>query len=290
MENYSELYKIDLHIHSTISDGTDTPEELLSKVKAAGIGLFSLTDHDAIAGAEMVKKKRGPDDPLFISGAEFSCRDVFGKYHILGYGYDSSASAICSLVEKGHLMRLNKIRERLAYIKEHFGFKFASDDISELLSNNNPGKPHLANLMVKYGYAENKEDAFSRFLNRIKIPSKYIRPEEAITSILSSGGIPVLAHPSFGSGEEYIFGEEMDQRIQRLMDYGLKGLEAYYSGFLPRLQNEILGFAEKYDLYVTAGSDYHGKNKNIYIGENNLDDIRDAAKGVHDFLDAVELR
>lgn len=290
MKTSGLIKKIDLHMHSTVSDGTNTPSEILNIVRSAGIDCFSLTDHDAIKGCKAIHEILSDDDPLFISGVEFSCKDEEGKYHILGYGYDSSASAICSLVEKGHLMRLNKIRERLAYIKEHFGFKFASDDISELLSNNNPGKPHLANLMVKYGYAENKEDAFSRFLNRIKIPSKYIRPEEAITSILSSGGIPVLAHPSFGSGEEYIFGEEMDQRIQRLMDYGLKGLEAYYSGFLPRLQNEILGFAEKYDLYVTAGSDYHGKNKNIYIGENNLDDIRDAAKGVHDFLDAVELR
>ena len=92
-------------MHSTISDGTDTPEELLSKVKAAGIGLFSLTDHDAIAGAGMVKKKRGPDDPLFISGVEFSCRDIFGKYHILGYGYDPEASAIRAIVDEGHAKR-----------------------------------------------------------------------------------------------------------------------------------------------------------------------------------------
>lgn len=290
MENYSELHKIDLHMHSVISDGTDTPEELLSKVKAAGIGLFSLTDHDAIAGAEIVKKKRGPEDPLFISGVEFSCRDVFGKYHILGYGYDSSAPAINDLVNTGHSSRIIKLERRLEALRNQFGFRFSDEDVSLLFANKNPGKPHIANLMVKYGYAADKDHAFSAYLNHLKIANIHFLPEEAISAVLESGGIPVLGHPSYGSGDERIMGVRLDKRLQRLINFGLQGVEGYYSTFSPQMQKEVLGMAEKYDLYVTAGSDYHGKNKMIMLGDNNLSDVRQAPRGLHRFLEDVNLR
>lgn len=290
MENYSELHKIDLHMHSTISDGTDTPEELLLKVKAAGIGLFSLTDHDAIAGAEMVKEIRGPEDPLFISGVEFSCRDILGKYHILGYGYDSSAPAVNDLVKTGHSSRIIKLERRLEALRDQFGFSFSDEDISLLFANKNPGKPHIANLMVKYGYASDKEQAFSAYLNRLKIPNMHFHPEEAITAILESGGIPVLGHPSYGSGDERVMGDDLDERLQRLIGFGLQGVEGYYSTFSPQMQEEVLALAEKYDLYVTAGSDYHGKNKLVMLGDNNLSDVSQAPRGLHRFLEDVNLR
>ncbi len=287
MGKFSELHKIDLHMHSTVSDGTDEPEELLAKVKAAGIGLFSLTDHDAISGADVVKEKRGPEDPLFIPGVEFSCRDDFGKYHILGYGYDSSAPAINDLVNSGHSSRIIKLERRLEALRDQFGFRFSDGDVSALFANKNPGKPHLANLMVKYGYAANKEQAFSAYLNRLKIKNMHFHPEEAISAILQSGGIPVLAHPSYGSGDELILGDDMDNRLKRLIAFGLKGVEGYYSTFTPQMHMEILGLAEKYDLYVTAGSDYHGKNKMIILGDNNLTDVSMAPRGLQRFLEDV---
>ena len=290
MKNLPLLYKIDLHMHSTVSDGTDSPEEILEKVKEAGIGLFSLTDHDAISGAEIIKKKRRQDDPFFLSGVEFSCRDEFGKYHILGYGYDPSASAINALTESGHSLRIKKLEWRLDALKDQFGFRFSDDDVSRLFAVSNPGKPHLANLMVKYGYAADKEQAFLVYLDRLKVENVYFRPEEAIMAVLESGGIPVLAHPSFGSGDELILGPEMEERLKRLVIFGLQGVEGYYSSFTIGMQEEILFLAEKYDLYVTAGSDYHGKNKNIIPGDNKLSDVRDAPRGLHRFLDDVILR
>ena len=93
-----------------------------------------------------------------------------------------------------------------------------------------------------------------------------------IAIVLMAGGIPVLAHPSYGSGEEIIVGDKMDMRLKRLMEYGLHGVEAFYSGFTNKLISEMLFFADKYDLYVTAGSDYHGKNKMEELGDNNLPD------------------
>lgn len=285
-----KIHKIDLHIHSTVSDGTDTPEEILEKVKTAGIDLFSLTDHDAVMGCVTLKKHLGEGDPLFLSGVEFSCRDEFGKYHILGYGYDSSVGAVCALVEEGHNARFEKLGLRLKALQDMFGISFSDEDKALLYELNNPGKPHIASLLVTYGYVDTKDGAFAKYLNQLKIPNQQFRPEKAISAILESGGIPILAHPSHGSGDELVLGKDMEIRLKRLMNFGLKGLEAYYSKFPPALQNELLGLAEKYDLYVTAGSDYHGKNKSIPLGGNHLDDVDSAHFGLQRFLEDVPLR
>ena len=279
--------KIDLHMHTTVSDGSDSPEEIISYVKEAGIDLFSVTDHDAVKGCKIIKELLNDDDPVFISGAEFSCKDEKGKYHILGYNYDPDAESITKLVDLGHGYRINKVKKRLEYIKEEFGFHFPDEEIKKLFSLDNPGKPHIGNLMVKYGYAETKEKAIKEFIDRIRFKSEYVRPEEAIEGILKAGGIPVLAHPSYGSGDQIIVGEEMDERLRYLMEFGLKGVEAYYSGFSGKLTQQMLDFAEKYDLYVTAGSDYHGRNKLVVLGDNGLDKASDGPEGLKRFLEAV---
>ena len=290
MKKKTEVQKIDLHIHSVISDGTDTPEEILSKVRAAGIGLFSVTDHDAVKACPLIKRKLGEDDPLFLSGVELSCKDELGKYHILGYGYDENARMINDLVETGHRLRIEKLGKRLDLLKSLFGFSFSKEDVDSLYARDNPGKPHLANLMVQYGFAKDKEEAFSSYLSHLHVSSVYVHPAEAVTAILQSGGIPILAHPSYGSGEELIVGEAMEARLKRLIGFGIKGVEAFYSRFSDEMQNEILSLAEKYDLYVTAGSDYHGKNKKVRLGENKLPDAMQGPRGLRRFLEEVPLR
>ncbi len=284
------LKKIDLHMHTVVSDGTDTPSEILSKVRSAGIDLFSVTDHDAIRACGMIREIITEDDPLFISGIEFSCKDELGKYHILGYGYDAKEFAIRTIVMRGHAMRIEKTRKRLDKLNSAFGLSFSDEDIRHLFENDNPGKPHIANLMVKYGYADSIKEAFDKFLDRARIPGIFIRPEDAIRAILESGGIPVLAHPSYGSGDELILGDDMDQRLRRLIEFGLQGVEAFYSGFTKKIRDELLGFARKYDLYITAGSDYHGQNKNVILGDNDLDDIREGPDGLQRFLKDVTMR
>ncbi len=281
--------KIDLHMHTTVSDGSDSPEEIISYVKEAGIDLFSVTDHDAVKGCKIIKDILNDDDPVFINGAEFSCKDEKGKYHILGYNYDPDAESITKLVDLGHGYRINKVKKRLEYIKDEFGFTFPQEELKKLFSLDNPGKPHIGNLMVKYGYAETKEKAIKDFIDRIRFKSEYVRPEEAIEGILKAGGIPILAHPSYGSGDQIIVGEEMDERLRYLMEFGLKGVEAYYSGFSGKLTKQMLDFAEKYDLYVTAGSDYHGRNKLVVLGDNGLDKASDGPVGLKRFLEAVEI-
>ena len=279
--------KIDLHMHTTVSDGTDTPEELIGRVRAAGIELFSVTDHDAIKGCQTVRDHLREGDPAFLSGVEFSCKDEKGRYHILGYGYEPEAPSIQDIVAEGHRLRMYKLDVRLAFLKDEFGFDFSEEDRAALHALDNPGKPHLGNLMVRYGYAPSKDVAIRDYIDKFKAGSAFVRPEDAIRAILGAGGIPVLAHPSYGRGDELILGDDMDRRLKRLMDYGLQGVEAFYSGFSPKLISEMLAFAGQYGLFVTAGSDYHGKNKLVRLGDTNLTDAADYPEGLRRFLEVI---
>ncbi len=276
--------KIDLHTHTMVSDGTDSPETLLVRAREAGLDMFSLTDHDAVKGCRILRALRTAEDPLFVTGVEFSCKDEEGKYHILGYGYDPDSAPMRQVVAAGHAYRMKKLRARLDYLKAEFGIAFPDAEIEGLMALDNPGKPHIGNLMVKYGFAGSKDAAIRDFINKARFPSQYVRPEEAIRGILAGGGVPVLAHPAYGDGDQIIVGEAMDLRLRRLMDFGLQGVEAYYSGFTPVLRKAMLDFAEKYGLYVTAGSDYHGQNKMIELGDTGLDRASDGPGGLTRFI------
>ena len=282
-----DMKKIDLHTHSTVSDGTDTPPELLQHVREAKIALFALTDHDSVRGCAMIRDIRTEGDPKMLTGVEFSCRDEHGKYHILGYNFDPDSPSITEIIELGHRYRMTKLMKRISFIRDRFGFSFSEEDIQSLLALDNPGKPHIGNLMVQYGYAPSRDTAISEYLNQMHFPDEYVRPEAAVQSILAGGGIPVLAHPAYGSGEELIMGPDMDRRLRRLISFGLQGVEAFYSAFPPKLIAETLSFARKYNLYVTAGSDYHGKNKLISLGDTNLDEGDEMPDGFSRFLEAV---
>lgn len=282
-----ERMTIDLHMHSAVSDGTDSPEELLSRVREIGLGLFSVTDHDAVKGGMCIPPLLKPGDPLFLAGAEFSCKDGQGKYHILGYGFDPDSAAMAELVEHGHRLRMNKVLARLDFLKREFGFGFPPKEIDALLALDNPGKPHIGNLMVKYGYAGSKEDAIRQFIDRLRYPGEYVRPEEAIRGIREGGGIPVLAHPAYGDGDQLILGEELAERVGRLKGYGLRGLECFYSGFTAKLRDQMLSLAERFGMCVTCGSDYHGKNKLVELGDTGLTGEAYPA-GLRRFLEETE--
>ena len=220
---------------------------------------------------------------------EFSCKDEDGKYHILGYGYNPQAPSIKQIVGIGHAFRMNKLKKRLDFLENEFGFCFSRQDRESLFALNNPGKPHIGNLMVKYGFAPTKEVAIEQYINKCVSKTEYVRPEDAISAIFCAGGIPVLAHPSYGRGDELFIGEDMENRLKKLIGFGLKGVEAFYSGFTASLQKEILFFAEKYRLYVTAGSDYHGGNKLVRLGDTNLIGENEYPEGLKRFLNDVRI-
>lgn len=277
-------------MHTTASDGTDSPAEIVQKVREAGIEFFAVTDHDGIGGALEVEQilSNDPENELrFVKGIEFSCRDDEGKYHILGYDYDAGNEELNRVIKMAHENRVNKVLLRLAFLKETFQFHFSQEDIDNLMKFDNPGKPHIANMMIRYGYASSIEEAMKNYLNKKKFPTAYISPELAIRTILQSGGIPVLAHPMYGDGSQLIIGEEMEERLKRLIDFGLEGVEGYYSGFTPKLITQILSLADRYGLYVTAGSDYHGKNKLVVLGDTNLEWAGEGPEGLKRFMKTI---
>ena len=286
---------IDLHMHSTVSDGTDSPKEILEKAVGNGLSLFSLTDHDDLKGCREIAElfdlgfgaDLGGNCPGFISGTEFSCKDEDGKYHILGYGYDLHGESINRVLKMGHDFRMNKVKNRLKHLELEYGFTFPEEEIDALLAMDNPGKPHIANLMVKYGYASSKQNAIDEYINKLHSLKEYVRPEEAIDGILRSGGIPVLAHPGLGSGGENIRGEALVSRLEKLMDFGLKGIEVFYYDMPDGMRIESLYYAERYDLYITAGSDYHGRNKTNEMGRTHLERMETWPKGLSRFLREV---
>ena len=276
---------IDLHMHSTVSDGTDSPEELVQAVRRAGISVFSVTDHDAVKAGQIIRTILA-DDPgmTFIPGVEFSCEDEEGKYHILGYGFDPDGESVNSVIEESHAIRMRKLDARLSFLREEFGFSFPDKEIEALRRLDNPGKPHIGNLMVRYGYAADRNEAIGKYMNDPRLENEHIRPQTAIAAVLKDGGVPVLAHPFFGSGDELILGEDMEKRLKKLMDYGVRGIEAFYSGFTDKLRDAALRLAAEYGLYVTAGSDYHGGNKIVGLAQNGLDEYGEYPEGMRRFL------
>ena len=285
------IRNLDVHMHSTESDGTNSPEEFPDLIEKAGICIFSITDHDATDGAirveEMLAGKGAEPGVLFTKGVEFSCRDDQGKYHILGYGYDIGKPFVQETVDKAHALRMSKVTGRLDFLKDEFGFRFYEEDKACLLALPNPGKPHIGNLMAEYGYAPNKDVAITDYINLYKEPNAYLSPQDAIDAITASGGIPVLAHPHFGNGSQRIYGKDLEDRLERLTAMGIQGVEAFYSGFSRDLISHTLSLAQKHNLYVTAGSDYHGANKTVPLGHTNFTDSWDMPHGMIGFLERV---
>ena len=275
-------------MHSTWSDGTDTPRNLLKKVREAGIDVFSVTDHDEYRGILELNKHQGkqPEDgaPAFIPGTEFSCRDGGDKFHILGYAYDTEAPSIRGLFDAVRTIRMQKAENRIRFLKQNFGFTFSDEEYSALMRNHNPGKPHIAKLMVNHGYAENISEAIDRYIAGYHGPERRIKPEEAIEAILAADGLPVLAHGPFGDGGQDLGPEEMERRVSRLKAAGLAGVEAYYSGFSAAQRDMMLDLADRNGLTVTAGSDYHGSIKAVRLGDTGPGDPAEKAARLADFL------
>ncbi len=255
----------DLHLHSNVSDGSDSPSELLEKVRQAGIDIFSLTDHDTYLGCREIQENLRESDPTFLGGIELSCRDAFGKYHILGYCYDVNKPSIREAAEVTHKARRDRALNRLRFLEETHHFSFTEAEKNELLRHENPGKPHFVSLLLKNGYVRSKEEGFA-VMAGYRGSERRLTPEEAIDAIMLADGIPVLAHGILEDGAGLLTEEAMTERTARLKSFGLMGMECYYSSYTPQQTQIMLSLAEKFNLLVTAGSDYHGKNKTVPLG------------------------
>ena len=257
--------RVDLHMHSTASDGTDTPIRLLEKVRSLGLECFSLTDHDTFAGVQEIHD-RIPEGIRFVPGIEFSCRyQNKWQCHILGYGGDPDSAPLKKAVRKARAMRLNKLTVRIERLRSEYQICFTDEEMQELESKNCPGKPHLAELLIRKGYGSDMKEVFETYLKKIDM-GIHMEPDPAIEAILGGGGIPVWAHP-FGEKEtKFTPPEKVEKRIKLLKEFGIMGLECYYSKYSKEQIRFLLEMAKRYDLLVSGGSDYHGTRKDVSLG------------------------
>lgn len=252
--------EIDLHIHTTASDGSDSPAQLIANLKRSGIRIFSVTDHDTIDALAEVSALTGPG-LTFIPGIEFSCVSTAGKCHILGYGFDPSDPWIQSALEEGRRRRLEKLRIRLRFLEENFDIILTEAERNWIFSLSCPGKPHLGQLLLRRGLAADVSTAIRRYLNPCRTPGDRIEAKLAIDAIVHAGGIPVWAHPLGGEGEKRLTREAFLPHLQTLLELGIQGMECRYSRYSLADSDYLMEQARKNGLLVSGGSDYHGINK-----------------------------
>lgn len=260
---------IDLHIHTNASDGTDSPQNLLWNIQKAGINTFAITDHDTIKGS-LAMKRIIPAGIKFIQGIEFSCRTKSGhKCHVLGLNYDENNLDFQNALRTGDDLRHEKFHRRIELLRSEFGITFTQEELDSLLNTPSTGKPHLANMLVEKGLANNRQEAITNYIDKCRTGIDRISAELAIRAILSSGGLPVWAHPLGGEGEPELSERTFRIIINELIACGLKGLECWYSKYKPHKCDWLTKEAERRGLFISGGSDYHGTNKLIPLGRLN---------------------
>lgn len=275
---WNNLNIVDLHMHSKYSDGTDWMSLLVRNLKENGITIFSVTDHDTVDFYKNITKydMSKLNGMRLIPGIGFSCKTELGKCHILGYDIDVDNVILTNTIAMTKALRNKKLINRLQFLKDKYGIVFGEEDKKYLAMQNTVGKPHIANVLVNKGLAENIRDAISKFLSNIpNDEDDRIDAKIAVDAIVAAGGIPVWAHPLGGEGEKRLYEEQFTKQLHCLVSKGIQGIEMYYCLYSSddrRLMKSVLmknNYADK--LCISGGSDYHGRNKNVRPGELSSD-------------------
>ena len=256
---------IDLHVHSNHSDGTLSPEELVTLAKNTGVSAFALTDHDTVSGIQKAKAATAGSGVTVISGTELSAAYQKKDIHILGLFIDETNPSLLTALEEAVMARDSR-NERMAERFRSLGIPLTLEDLRLMNPDTVITRAHFAKYLIEHNHVKNSEEAFRRYLNYDApcfVPREYMQPERAISLILQAGGIPVLAHPLLYK----LLPAELEALLQRLTDAGLKGLEVYYSSNTNFDEQICYGLANRFGLLMTGGTDFHGANKpNLYLG------------------------
>lgn len=251
--------EFDLHMHTSYSDGELPLEIVLKKIKENELKIFSITDHDSVDSIREIKKY-DLGAAKYIKGIEVSSI-LDGKYklHILGYNIDENNAKLNDVILKLKEARKKRFSELASYVEENFGFKIKHEDIEEVVENVNiPGKPHLAEIMIKYGYVSSVKEAFGKYLEDAKTKtSNRMDAKIVIEAIKDAGGIVIWAHPKKVEKKYNINFEEL---MSRLLELGLDGIEPFNSLHTYEESMRYLKYAKEHNLITSGGSDYHGEN------------------------------
>ena len=262
---------IDLHTHTTFSDGTYSPEEIIKLCHKSNLKAIAITDHDTIDGIKYARDIAKELNIELIEGIEFSADYKGIEIHVLGYFLDIENKELLSLLEDLKISRDKRNKELIKKLND-IGLDISFEYVKSLSNGGLITKAHFGKAIVKKGYAKTMKEAFSLYLGKGKpayVSRVLISYKDAIKYILNAGGIPVLAHPMIYKLSD----KDLEIAIKDLKDSGLKGIECYYPSNSLSQTNFLLSLAKKYDLKVTAGSDFHGENRpdvalgNIFLGK-----------------------
>ncbi len=270
--------KVDLHIHSNLSDGKYSPSTIVQYSAYSCLDIISLTDHDTMAGiVEAKHATQAWDTVKLLTGVEVStCLDR-DEIHILGYGIDEHHPAMQQLLrgaQHRRKRRVGRILNRLQYA----GIRISLEEVKNGYCTESLGRMHIARLLVKRGYVRTIREAFDQYLSydiQTLVPKDFIAPQQAIQIILEAGGIPVFAHPTI---------DLFDRHIDTLIAFGLQGVEIFKGSRSAIEEFYLETVVKEKKLLMTGGSDWHGYNQMQNLGSFYVDSVR-----IQPFLEAVNL-
>ena len=263
---------IDLHIHTNYSDGTDNCLTILNKIKKQGITVFSITDHDIIDGnlemLAILERSNNINNPQFITGIEMSAIYNGIELHLLGYGFDIQNEEVTKMIKVAKENRRKKMQYRIEYLKRDFNIEFTKEEKEWLGQLSTACKPHLMKLIKLHGFGYNEEDLLSKYFDKYTTSEFKICAEHIIKCIHTASGIVSISHPKEIMRKLNFDFVEIDFLCSELKKIGLDAIEAYHSSHTSCETNGFLKIAQRHNLYVSGGSDYHGELKNgISLGK-----------------------
>ena len=244
----------DLHLHTYFSDGTESPERVVTLAKAAGLSAIAITDHDntdAFAIAQPVAAREGIE---LLTGIEMSASDGPTDVHVLGFLMNLQHPGLQQYLTIQKARRVQRVKDMVQRLRQA-GVQIDAEEVLALAKQGTVGRPHVAQILLKHGYITSVSEAFTRYLgpkNPGYVPGSPMAPSEVIRIIREAGGLSVLAHPVY---------MERDLLIDQLVREGLVGLEVYHSGHPPEVVRRYEAIADRLKLLKTGGSDFHGTPK-----------------------------
>ena len=263
--------KGDYHIHTCYSDGIYTPEQIVDLAIDNGLDVISLTDHDNVLSYQIaqdyLERENKKDKLEIIRGIEVNTIYENNEVHVLGYFMDVNNSDFQEMIKTQQQARINQTHEILELLKKKEGINIPFENITKLVAEGGSiGRPHIAKAITSVGGTQNVVEAYSKYINDnspVYVKRKTVSPQDAVEIIYDAGGVPVVAHP-----------HDIDNcadLIKELMNYGLRGIEAYHRKHSPAIVEYFSSMAENLGLIVTGGSDFHAPNimnGQIILGKN----------------------
>ena len=263
---------IDLHTHTTASDGSFSPTELIQLAQQSGLEAIAVTDHDTVAGLAEAQQAAASTDLELVPGVEFSCKVEVGTLHMLGYFIDQANPDLDNLLAEMVASRARRNPQIVAQLNQ-LGYELTMDDVHAEASSPIVSRLHIAQAMLHRGYVRSLDEAFGRFLGDDgPAYAKRVEPApaQAIDIIHQAGGLAVVAHPvHLRAANE----KQLTARLKELADLGLDGIEVWYPEHNADLTDQLWRFCRKADLAAVGGSDFHGSAKphiKLGIGRGGL--------------------